>query len=164
MKTLLPVHTKDQINQVAQLAHDIWTEHYTPIIGEDQVAYMLEKYQSSVAIEHQLKNGMHYYLLQYEDRFVGYVSFTFDKALLFLSKFYVLKSVRGEGIGKAAMTFIEMKAKEFGATTIRLTVNKNNLNSIKAYEKMGFCNEGALVQEIGNGFVMDDYVFEKTLN
>jgi ribosomal protein S18 acetylase RimI-like enzyme len=44
-----------------------------------------------------------------------------------------------------------------------LTVNKNNVNAIKAYEKMGFRNVGSLVQDIGDGFVMDDYAMEKTV-
>jgi RimJ/RimL family protein N-acetyltransferase len=46
---------------------------------------------------------------------------------------------------------------------IALTVNKNNVNSIKAYEKMGFKNVGSVVQDIGSGYVMDDYKMEKTL-
>jgi hypothetical protein len=31
------------------------------------------------------------------------------------------------------------------------------------YEKIGFKNVGSLVQDIGSGFVMDDYKMEKTV-
>jgi len=42
-------------------------------------------------------------------------------------------------------------AREQGLRKISLTVNKNNTDSIKAYEKMGFRNVGSLAQDIGNG-------------
>ena len=82
---------------------------------------------------------------------------------LFLSKIYVLSSRRGLGYGKKAVQFVETVAKELNLNKIALTVNKNNVNSIKAYEKIGFKNVGSVVQDIGNGFVMDDYKMEKTL-
>ncbi len=44
-----------------------------------------------------------------------------------------------------------------------LTVNKNNVRAINAYEKIGFKNLGSVIQEIGHGFVMDDYKMEKTI-
>ena len=62
------------------------------------------------------------------------------------------------------MDFIESKAKHYQLKTIRLTVNINNVNAIKAYEKLGFKNVGPLVTDIGNGFVMDDYQMEKALS
>ena len=55
------------------------------------------------------------------------------------------------------MNFIISKAREVGSNAITLTVNKNNINSIKAYEKLGFKNTGSVVADIGAGFVMDDY-------
>jgi RimJ/RimL family protein N-acetyltransferase len=42
-------------------------------------------------------------------------------------------------------------------------VNKNNVNSIKVYEKLGFKKTGPVIQDIGNGFVMDDYKMEKDI-
>ena len=80
-----------------------------------------------------------------------------------MSKFYVKKSLRGKGIGKTAMAFIEEKALELGCDRISLTVNKNNTNSIMAYDKLGFDNKGPIVIDIGGGYIMDDYAFEKPL-
>jgi len=82
---------------------------------------------------------------------------------LFLSKVYILKNKRGLGIGKIAFQFIETKAGENHCKKISLTVNRNNLNSIKAYERAGFQNTGELIQDIGHGYVMDDYSMEKLL-
>ena len=163
MTTIVPAQTRANYKIIADLANLIWTEHYTPIIGEQQVAYMLEKFQSASAVEDQVEKGIMYYLLLYQDTHVGYFSFSKNEESLFLSKLYVLNSARGNGIGRAALSFIEAQAKELDLKKIKLTVNKFNTNSIKMYEKMGFVNIEAIVQNIGNGYVMDDYVLEKVI-
>ncbi len=163
MTNIVPVKSKTNISLVANLANTIWTEHYTPIIGLGQVNYMLDKFQSEKAIQEQLEKGVAYYLMQFQDAFVGYFSFSIREDVLFLSKLYVLKSARGNGIARAALSFIELKAKKLQLAKITLTVNKYNSNSIAAYVKMGFINADSIVQDIGNGYVMDDYVLEKNL-
>lgn len=163
MTTIVPALATEDYTTVADLADCIWTEHYTPIIGKQQVDYMLEKFQSAHAIKNQIVQGYSYYLLVYQGTPVGYFSFRKNEDFLFLSKLYVLSSARGNGIGKAALLFVEEQVRERGLKKIQLTVNKYNLNSIKAYEKMGFINARSIVQDIGGGFVMDDYVLEKVV-
>lgn len=163
MYHIISVQTKSDCNIVAQLAKEIWTQHYTPIIGNEQVSYMLEKFQSVSAIEAQIEAGMHYYLISHQETFKAYFSFTTRLDFLFLSKLYVLQSARGNGLGRAALSFMETKAKALELPKIRLTVNKYNTRSINAYQKMGFENVDAIVQDIGNGYVMDDYVLEKVV-
>ena len=80
-----------------------------------------------------------------------------------MSKLYIKSSERGKKFGRKAINFIENLAKEKMLYKITLTVNKNNVNSINAYKKMGFVNTGSVVKDIGNGFVMDDYKMEKIL-
>lgn len=164
MTTIIPAFTRANFTIITDLASTIWTEHYTPIIGAQQVAYMLEKFQSVPAIQDQVEKGIRYYLIKHQDIYAGYLSFSIEENHLFLSKLYVQKSARGNKIGKAALSFIEEQAKTIGLYKIRLTVNKYNSNAIKAYEKMGFINVEAIVQDIGNGFVMDDYVLEKNIS
>lgn len=142
---------------IAGLADTIWKQHYIPIVGKPQIDYMLDKYQSADAIAAQVHGGFAYYLLQFENEFVGYISIKPEQTLLFLSKIYVLSVHRGKGIGKQAMTFVEDQARSQQLKGIRLTVNVNNVISIAAYEKLGFQNNGPLVTDIGNGFIMDDY-------
>tara|TARA_R110002049_G_scaffold309298_2_gene520487 strand:+ start:11333 stop:11824 length:492 start_codon:yes stop_codon:yes gene_type:complete len=149
--------------QIAVLANAIWREHYIPIIGKPQVDHMLEKYQSVAAIEKQIVEGTDYFLIIYDDISVGYMSIKPESEALFLSKFYILKAFRGRKTGKAALFFVEEEAKAQQLKAIRLTVNINNTNAIKAYEKLGFKNIGDLVTDIGNGFVMDDFEMLKVL-
>ena len=164
MIEILSVNTQMECETTAQLARQIWTQHYIPIIGEAQVEYMLDKYQSKEAIQNQIDTGSRYYLIDYDEQNAGYFSFTQHDDHLFLSKLYVLDSFRGIGLGKKSMAFIENEAHKSSCGKIRLTVNKHNHNSIKAYEKLGFKKIDSVVQDIGNGFVMDDYVLEKWIH
>lgn len=156
--TIRKVLTLSEIQVVANLASKIWNEHYIPIIGQEQVNYMIDKFQSEKAIEKQIKSdNQEYYLIYHQSEPSGYIALKPDKHELFLSKIYVIKEKRGNGLGKEGLKFIISRAKELGTDAITLTVNKNNINSIKAYEKMGFKKTGTIVQDIGSGFVMDDY-------
>jgi RimJ/RimL family protein N-acetyltransferase len=163
MKTILPAITKAEYTTIADLANRIWFEHFGPIIGEEQVSYMLEKFQSALAIEDQVEKGMRYYLVLHQAIPVGYFAFSKKAESMFLSKLYVLDSMRGSGMGRLALTFMEAQAKELQVKKIELTVNKYNPISIQVYEKMGFVTVDAIVQDIGNGYVMDDYVLEKSV-
>lgn len=163
MTRIYKAKTNLDIKNIAQLADIIWREHYIPIVGKPQIDYMLHKYQSVHAITAQLEAGFMYFLIDHDDTPVGYIAIKQEPQALFLSKIYVLNTCRGKGIGKKAMAFIEDKAKMHGLNTIRLTVNKYNTGSIKAYEKLGFKNIRPLVTDIGNGFIMDDYELIKTV-
>jgi len=154
-------NTTPDYKQIEALADTIWREHYIPIVGKPQIDYMLDKFQSAKAIEKQVEDGFEYFSIFYDKTPVGYISIKQETNALFLSKIYVLSSFRGKKIGKAAMQFIEQKAKSYQLESIRLTVNINNTNAIKAYEKLGFIIVGPVVADIGNGFVMDDYLMTK---
>ncbi len=155
------VLTSNEMEITESLAKEIWTEYYTPLIGKDQVDYMLERFQSKQAIAEQIKAGVLYFFIQEDREIVGYLAFQPRGRELFLSKIYLKSSKRGRGYGKKAIQFAESLAKARNMSKIALTVNKNNLNSIGAYEKMGFKNVGPVIQDIGNGFAMDDYKMEK---
>ncbi len=161
MTTFLKATIDLDFKQIAVLGKIIWTEHYTPIIGSEQVTYMLAKFQSEIAIKNQVQEGTEYYIINLEDTSVGYLSFYKKDHSLFLSKLYVLGTERGKGIGKSAMLFLEEKRVGINCKSISLTVNKYNTDSIKAYEKMGFEKIDSVVMDIGNGYVMDDYVMKK---
>lgn len=160
------VRSEEQISDVVNLACRIWTDHYVPIIGQEQVEYMLGKLQSEVAIAAQCAEGYEYYTVSHDGKSVGYMALVpdADADMLMLSKLYVLKSWRGYGFGRAMLEFAEDVCKERRIRTLWLTVNKNNRQSIAWYTRMGFKNVASIVQEIGFDFVMDDYRMEKTID
>lgn len=151
---------EEDLTAIANLADIIWREHYTPIIGPEQVEYMLHKFQSVEAMSQQLSEGVSYYSLWLDDLLIGYLSFYTKGDVLFLSKIYVLSQLRGQGIGQQAMEFVKQQAQSKGLDRIQLTVNKYNTGSITAYERMGYKKTEEVVMDIGGGFVMDDYVME----
>ncbi|MFZ0035577.1 MAG: GNAT family N-acetyltransferase, partial [Sedimentisphaerales bacterium] len=167
MKKIKIVKVSDEnlVSVVEALAHSIWREHFTPIIGSSQVEYMLEKFQSREALLNQIeKDGYLYYLREDKNgNWVGYFGVVPRLKELFLSKLYITAENRGKGFAKRALEFIETLARDNGLSSITLTVNKNNSDSIKAYKKLGFVITTSLVTDIGNGFVMDDYKMEKTV-
>ncbi len=162
--TFIIVSTENQIEIVAYLAREIWTEHYLPIIGKEQVDYMLGRFQSKSAISEQIRTGALYFLMKEDDEFIGYLAVRPQEEELFLSKIYVKSSRRAKGYGKKAVHYAEGIAHERGLQKVVLTVNKNNASAIRAYEKIGFRNVGSLIQDIGGGFIMDDYKMEKAVH
>ena len=153
------VTTSSQVDVVANLARTIWPDHYSPIIGKEQVDYMLAKYQTPKSILAQMElEGNYYFLIYADSEPVGYIGIVEKHNKLFLSKLYILSTERGKGIGHTAINFLKARCREIGAPYITLTVNKQNLNSICAYEKLGFENYGEVVTDIGKGYVMDDYL------
>ncbi len=163
MDNINEVKSDNEILIIEELAREIWKEHYTPIIGSDQVEYMLDKYQSRESIFNQIREeGYTYFLVQEDGKYIGYIGIQLREDELFLSKIYIRDSKRGKGFGRKAIDYLQKLAKKNNIYRISLTVNKNNINSIKVYEKIGFDNQGPVVQDIGNGFVMDDYKMVKT--
>jgi RimJ/RimL family protein N-acetyltransferase len=157
------VSEKHQIKSIENLAYQIWHEHYTPIIGKGQVDYMLTEFQSSKAITEQINNEVLYFLAELDNRPIGYMSVEIKEQELFLSKFYLLLNERGNGYARNMIKFIDQLSIEKNLNTISLTVNRNNTDSIKIYEQLGFVKYGTVITDIGNGFVMDDYKMIKRL-
>ncbi len=159
------VETDELIKKTATLAADIWRRHYVPIVGSEQVEYMLDKFQSEQAIKNQIDSGYIYCLLCHKEQTVGY--FAVEKqpehSTLFISKYYISEDFRGRGFGRSCMGFIEDLCREFGLSKLSLTVNKHNTASIVVYERLGFENTGSTIADIGGGFVMDDYKMVKAI-
>jgi diamine N-acetyltransferase len=158
------VSSQQEIEQVAALAEEIWHEHYEPIIGSKQVDYMIEKFQSVPAMQEQMeKEGYEYYSMITSDGLAGYFAFRKEPEALFLSKLYIAKSYRGRGYARKAMDYMEDYCRTHFLTSIWLTVNRYNTNSIERYERIGFHKIRTQIADIGEGYVMDDYIMEKRL-
>lgn len=163
MITPVPPLDEALISRVADLADTIWREHYTPIIGAAQVEYMLAAFQSEHAIREQIERGYEYYLASIQNADCGYLAVVPApaEACLMISKIYVRRGSRGRGLGGRLLAVAEDICRERGLRTMWLTVNKYNNGSISWYQKNGFQTTDSIVQDIGEGFVMDDYVMVK---
>jgi ribosomal protein S18 acetylase RimI-like enzyme len=160
---MVKVRDATQIEAVADLAREIWNEHFVSIIGQAQVDYMLSRFQSAAAIREQIAAGYEYYLVSDGGQHAGYFALVpaRTKPSAQLSKIYVRQAQRGRGLGKAIMEFVNAYCVERGIGRVWLTVNRHNAGSIAFYERMGFTKAERLVRKIGHGFVMDDYKMVK---
>lgn len=162
--TFAVVRAPAEIKAIAELAGIIWREHYPSIITHEQIDYMLDRFQSPQAIAEQIEvEGYRYYSVMLGAQRVGYISVKVEDGKLFLSKFYIEKSHRGNGYARIAMAFVVQLAREERLSAIWLTVNRYNESSLAVYEKLGFRLLRMQVADIGNGYVMDDCVLELNL-
>ncbi len=160
----IKVESDTQIEILAELASEIWHEYWPCILSPEQIDYMVEKFQSYDAIKNQMTNENYiYYFLEDNNILIGYFGVSIKDNSLFLSKLYIRKEMRGCGCGKLAFNKVFQLAQQLGKEKITLTVNKNNINTIKAYEKWNFKIIDSVVSDIGNGFVMDDFIMEYQL-
>ena len=144
---------------IADLAREIWQKHYPPIIGQEQVDYMLKLMYPKENIVREMNNGQHFHFIGSAERRVGYISWSFPaENELFIHKFYIDTAEQGRGIGKR--TFTELLELHPKVKTIRLTVNRNNYKSINFYFRLGFVIEEVKDIDIGNGFFMKDFVMK----
>lgn len=159
------VITVGEIAEVARLATEIWREYYVSIITIEQIDYMIGKYQAVPAITDQIHHqGYEYYLFHHDgSSTIGYMSVRQEEEKLFLSKFYIGKEHRGRGYASQAIAFLEQLCKDRNLSHIWLTVNRHNESSIAVYEKKGYRTVREQVADIGNGFVMDDFIMEKEI-
>ena len=109
------------------------------------------------------KNGYEYYFIKDGNSVIGYTGLKPENEKLFLSKLYILKEYRGKQVASKTFDFIERLAKGKKLKAVWLTVNRNNNHAIEVYKHKGFVVTRTQVADIGNGFVMDDYIFEKIL-
>ena len=153
---------KASVTRLSQAASEIVKEYYDPIIGARQNDYMIEKFQSVPAIAHQLEEGCHYYLTLEKDNILGFLAFYPRGSALYLSKFYLYREQRGKGYAKEMLAFLIKAARKENCRFIELNVNKNNPSTV-IYEKLGFRKIRSEKNDIGNGFYMDDYVYQLSL-
>jgi ribosomal protein S18 acetylase RimI-like enzyme len=149
---------------IAALAHSIWNAHYPGIISQAQIDYMLAIWYQPGAIAREIEEQGHCFaLIEVADQPIGYLACEPQPAQqnLFISKLYLQPQYAGRGLGQQALRWLEELARQQGAHSLSLRVNKNNLKAIRAYLRAGFRIREAICTDIGSGYVMDDYLMEK---
>ena len=159
------VTNASDIEAVSQFAEKLWRDHYMPIIGALQVEYMLANFQSPSAITRQIAAGYQYYVLLKDKQPLAYFAWiiTTDTRSLHISKLYVDKSCQRQGIGSQIIDLSVDYCRSNNLQNLWLTVNRHNHSAINFYLRNGFENVAALVQDIGAGFVMDDFKMVKQI-
>lgn len=154
----------NDIDTIVNLSHKIWNEYYITILSKNQIDYMLDLMYNKKQIAFELDNDFTWLLIKQDNDFIGYASYSIlNNKKYKLHKIYIYPNLHGKGYGSQLLNFIIDDIKSKGGNKLSLNVNKYNTKSIKFYEKNGFKIVDDVVVDIGNGFVMDDYIMEKDL-
>jgi ribosomal protein S18 acetylase RimI-like enzyme len=160
MELVFKKATPEHVQIIEQLADKIWRIHYPSIISMEQIEYMLKKMYSSEALLNQMELGQVFTLAYLNNKPVGYVSIsTNDSKNYFLHKFYILVDVHKKGFGTQLFKYVLSQIPN--AETIELTVNRQNYRAINFYFKNGFTIKEIADCDIGNGYIMNDFVMIK---
>ena len=159
-------NTDENFTSIRAIAAAVWPIAYSPIMSQEQHDYMMEMMYSIPSLQIQANEKKHRFILAKEEETVlGFASYEFNyskKPKTKIHKIYILTNHQGKGIGKALINFIVDEAKERHQKGLILNVNKKN-KAIRFYESIGFTISNEEVIDIGNGYVMDDFVMEKTI-
>lgn len=151
---------KNQLPIVKDLAYAIWPSAYREILSAEQLNYMLDNFYSIENLENQMDKGQVFELLFEDSNVVGFVAYELncnETGLLKIHKIYLLPETQGKGFGKFMIDEVIKIAKSNQQKGVFLNVNKYN-NAQFFYEKLGFTITKDEVIDIGNDYVMDDYV------
>lgn len=158
---------EDRAVRAKSVAEKAWPPTYSEIIPAAQIPYMIERMYSPEAIRAAATAGTPYYLVLADGADAGVCSIDLRPATdgaAELHKIYLLPEWWGRGVGAWLLAELCRRAKEAGATRVWLRVNKRNVRAQKAYRAAGFLNVRALCTDIGGGFVMDDFIFERHMS
>ena len=155
----------NELNIIQDIAHKTWPVTYGEILTNTQLAYMLENFYSTEALNGNLKNNHRFILAKENDVTLGFASYVHDHPENYttkIPKIYVLPETQGKGIGKLLIEAIEAEARKHGAAKLTLNVNRFN-KAITFYEHLGFTIAKEENIPIGNGYFQEDFVMEKAL-
>lgn len=152
----------NQLPIIIELTKKIWPVAYGTILSKAQLDFMIQKFYNETALQELMQKGHVFYLAQDEkENYVGFVSYEINSVLdkTKIHKIYVLPETQGTGLGRQFFELVKEQAKENNQKAIFLNVNKYN-NALHFYTKLGFSIVNDEVIDIGEGYVMDDYVME----
>ena len=159
------VATNSQLEIIQDLAKAIWPDAYGAILSQEQLEYMMEMMYSLDSLENQLKNNIVFLLAKEENDFIGFASYELNfqnSNKTKIHKLYVLPTIQGKGVGKNLILHIQEIAKKNSNAALILNVNKYN-KAKDFYLHNQFEIADSLVVDIGNGYVMDDFIMEKKI-
>lgn len=156
--------TERELPIIKQLALDIWPVTYASILSPEQLNYMLDLFYSLAALEKDYnKQGYFFFILNIENEDAGYAGLELkENNTAHLHKIYLSADHQGKGLGKQLIHFIIDFAKNAGAQSLTLHVNRHN-KALQFYQAVGFEIVKELDTAIGNGYFMNDYVMKKDL-
>ncbi len=156
-----------EIPALVALAGEIWRAHYPGVISIAQIEYMLaQRYNESLIRDELARTDLWWDVLMVDDDMTGYASYFLTEVPheMKLDKIYLHPRAHRRGYGAMLVKHVMTFMAGAGCTRLTLAVNRNNQTAIAAYLKYGFRITDTSVCDIGEGFMMDDYIMVKAVN
>ncbi len=123
---------------------------------------MLARFQTPQAIAEQTAHGSRYYFVRENGQDAGFVAFYPRAGKMYLSKFYLKKEMRGKGYAHEMLRLCAGREKK------RVCPRYSSMSTVTTtpaapMKRWASPSRAMRVNDIGNGFVMDDAVYEYTL-
>lgn len=155
------------LQTIRQIATTAWSKTYNEILSPAQSDYMLDMMYSDQSLLAQMENNHQFVLIGTDQMcdYVGFVSFELDyqgSNKTKIHKLYVLPDSQGSGFGQILIEHVLSVSAHHGNTSISLNMNRYN-PSYGFYQRMGFFIAGEEDIDIGNGYLMEDYILEKEI-
>ena len=154
-------NTDENFTSIRAIAKEVWPIAYGAILSQEQLDYMMEMMYSIPSLQKQAnENGSHFILATKNEIPVGFAAYEFNyngMSKTKIHKIYILSNQQRKGTGRKLIDYITNQARQNNQEALLLNVNKNNVAQ-HFYKKLGFAISSEEVIDIGNGYVMDDFV------
>lgn len=160
--------TISHISTIQHIAIESWKITYAEIITQEQFDYMSDMMYSSTALTKQMTVQNHHFLLikhKASSEYQGFISYELNyknQPTTKIHKLYLLPECKGKGMGRKLINKVIESAQTAGNTLLSLNMNREN-KSLGFYKQMGFQIVGEEDINIGDGYLMEDYIFEKKI-
>lgn len=154
-----------KLSLVQKIAQQTWPVAFGEILSKQQLSYMMDMMYRLEVLESQLLDGHEFYIYFLNNEAIGFMGIESnynDNSQLKIHKLYILPSFQGKKIGEQFIDFAENRAKDLKQNALTLNVNRYN-KALYFYEKLGFKKVKSVDIEIGQGYLMEDYVMEKAI-
>lgn len=143
MKIIIETPQKEELKKVNKLAKQV---HELHVNWRPDLFLSVEEVITKEEFEEKIQ-AKEIFVAKIQDEIVGYITFNIKeknnpamryRKQLQIEAICVDEEKRGEGVGTELLEKTKEFGKENGGTDMYLTVNQENQNAIKVYEKFGF--------------------------
>jgi|SRR5690606_5446413 len=155
-----------EISVIQAIGVECYRATYPPILGDQQVEYMLNKFYTLSSLKGQMDQGHVFLIVSDNHKDLGFASYNLvdaESGAYHLQKLYVLPEAQGSGLGRLMIESVIETCRKNGGKTLSLNVNRYN-TALTFYKKLGFTVVKTVDIDIGNGYFMNDYVMEINFN
>jgi ribosomal protein S18 acetylase RimI-like enzyme len=161
---ILSEATIKDFKTIQDVANKTWPATYGEILSKEQLDYMMDLIYSEESLIKQIQKQEQLFYIAYDETsvlaFIAIEHNYKNEAVTRIHKIYILPEAQGKGIGKSLIDAVQKFANENNSTSLSLNVNRFN-KALAFYQKLGFEIIAEENIEIGNGYLMEDYVMEK---